>query len=116
MVLGAADICGGAEDRGPSAPAVYPMTVAPDRPRHVPHVIGQLVEESFVLLNVRSGEYFTLDEVGTRIWELCDGTRSVGDIADLLASEYDAPAETIYEDVRELVADLRREAMLDLPA
>ncbi len=69
-----------------------------------------------MLLNVRSGEYYTLDELGGRIWDLCDGIHSAGEIASLLAADYDAPAATIESDVLELVAELRREAMLDQPA
>jgi hypothetical protein len=89
------------------------MTAAPDRPRHAPHVIAQRVEESFVLLNVRSGAYYSLDDIGARIWELCDGTRGADDIAELLAADYDAPAEAIHDDVLTLLGELRREAMLD---
>jgi hypothetical protein len=92
------------------------MSSVPHHPLRAPHIIGRRVEETFVLLNVRSGAYFTLDEVGGRIWELCDGTRSAGDIAAILAADYDAPPATIEQDVLELVAELRREAMLDQPA
>lgn len=92
------------------------MTTAPDRPRRASHVVARRVDETFVLLNVRSGAYYTLDEVGGRIWELCDGTRSAGDIAELLAADYDAPLATLESDVLELVEELRREAMLDRPS
>ena len=92
------------------------MTATPDFPRRAEHVVGRRVEETFVLLNVQSGAYYTLDEIGGRIWELCDGSRSAGDIATLLAADYDAPRAAIESDVLELVAELRREAMLDQPS
>ena len=92
------------------------MTADADHPRRAADIIGRRVDETFVLLNVRGGAYYTLDEVGGRIWELCDGTRSATDIATLLAADYDATAASIESDVHELVAELRREAMLDRPS
>ena len=44
-----------------------------------------------------SGEYFTLDEVGGRVWELCDGTRSIDEIATIVTEEYDAPLDRVSE-------------------
>jgi len=41
----------------------------------------QQVEGDSVLLDIDSGEYFSLNEVGGRVWELCDGPRSIDSIA-----------------------------------
>lgn len=65
-----------------------------------------------ILLDPASGEYFTLDDVGGRIWELCDGTKSVDDIAAVLASEYDAPVEEIRADALELLNELRESKLV----
>lgn len=66
----------------------------------------QQVEGDCVLLDIDSGEYYSLNEVGGRVWELCDGTRSVGAIAEALCTEYDVPQETTLADARELLASL----------
>jgi hypothetical protein len=50
--------------------------------------------------------------VGARIWELCDGSVSVDEIAERVAEEYDAPLETIRADTRELVEELEAEGLL----
>jgi hypothetical protein len=44
-------------------------------------VMMQQVEGDSVLLDIDSGEYFSLNEVGGRVWELCDGPRSIDSIA-----------------------------------
>jgi len=75
-------------------------------------VLAQRAAESLMLLNTQSGEYYTLDEVGIRVWELCDGTRSVDDIAAVISSEYEASPETIGADVRVLLADLAAERLV----
>lgn len=66
----------------------------------------QQVEGDCVLLDIDSGEYYSLNEVGGRVWELCDGTRSVGAIAETLCTEYDVPQETTLADAHELLASL----------
>jgi hypothetical protein len=74
--------------------------------------LTQQVSGTVVLLNPDNGEYYALDEVGSRIWELCDGTCRVADVVSVICGEYDAPPETIEADVLELVEDLIREKLL----
>jgi pyrroloquinoline quinone biosynthesis protein D len=69
-------------------------------------ILTQHAADTLVLLDPESGEYFALGEVGARIWELCDGTRSVADLVEILCQEYDAPADVIQADLEELLAEL----------
>ena len=48
---------------------------------------------------------FWPDAISVAILRLCDGTRDVNTIADLLAKEYAAPREVILEDVMEFVQE-----------
>jgi Coenzyme PQQ synthesis protein D (PqqD) len=75
---------------------------------------GVLVQEmagTRLLLDPETGKYFTLDEVGSRIWALCDG-RAASAIADELCAEYDAPAAQIRDDVLELLGELASERLV----
>ena len=65
------------------------------------------------MLDPDSGNYFSLTDVGARIWELCDGNRTVADIATELAEEYDARPSVIEGDVRELLEELSAEGLLE---
>jgi hypothetical protein len=49
---------------------------------------------------------YTLTEVGARIWELVDGTRSLSAVRDRLLEEYDAPPAEVESDLLEFVRDL----------
>ncbi len=69
-------------------------------------VMVQQVEGSSVLLDIDSGEYFALNEVGGRVWELCDGSRSAASIAQALSAEFDVDATTALRDASELLAGL----------
>jgi hypothetical protein len=77
-----------------------------DSLEHSPDVIAQPSGETLVLFHMNSGKYFSLNELGARIWELCDGGRTFSEIVGLVEAEYDAPQDVILEDSRSLVAHL----------
>jgi len=83
------------------------------RPQRVDHVIAREGDREMLLLDVESGCYYTLNEIGGRIWDLCDGASTVSEIIGVLCEEYDAPFETIRADAVELLEDLRRERLLE---
>jgi Coenzyme PQQ synthesis protein D (PqqD) len=79
------------------------------------HVISRRGTDGVtVLLDTSAGSYFTLDDVGGRIWELCDGINTVDGIAVQLASEYDAERAEVEADLLELLAELSSEKLLDV--
>ena len=39
-------------------------------------IVKQEVSGSLLLFNMQDGQYYTLNDVGRRVWELCDGTRT----------------------------------------
>ncbi|MGH2935185.1 MAG: PqqD family protein [Gaiellaceae bacterium] len=84
-------------------------------PTRSEHVISRRGPDSVtVLLNTSAGSYFTLDEVGGRIWELCDGTTTVDSIAVQLTSEYEAERAQIEADILELLAELSSEGLVSV--
>lgn len=59
-----------------------------------------------VLLDYAGGQYYGLDEVGTRIWELVREGSTLGAIVDRLEAEYDAPRDVLEADASALLAEL----------
>ena len=49
---------------------------------------------------------FEPDETAVAVLKLCDGSRSVADIAGVLANEYNAPIEEISADIVAMLQDL----------
>ena len=49
---------------------------------------------------------FDPDDVAVDVLKLCDGQRTVADIADQLAKGYNAPASEITADIIEMLQDL----------
>jgi len=86
------------------------------RPRRRERVLTQTAAGTVVLLDLDGGQYYSLDEVSARVWELCDGDNGVGGIVEAISAEYDAPAETIYEDVRAFLEEMLDEKLLVVEA
>jgi pyrroloquinoline quinone biosynthesis protein D len=78
-------------------------------------VIVQQTPDAHVLLHTGTGQYYSLDELGGRIWQLCDGSRRIADIVAVLCDEYDAPRSEIETDAMALVGELAEERLLSTP-
>ena len=76
-------------------------------------VLSQQVPGKLVLLTPDDGNYFAVNQVGARVWELCDGTRDVEGIVATVADEYDAPIDTIRADVVELLEELTSQRLIE---
>lgn len=83
-----------------------------DRPRRGDQIIWRRGDDGVVVLNPNDGQYFSLDDIGGRIWEQCEGERSVAEIAAALAQEYDAPPSVIQGDALELLDELAAEGLV----
>jgi hypothetical protein len=86
------------------------------RPRRRDRVLTQRAAGTIVLLDLDGGQYYSLDEVSARVWELCDGEHGVAGIVESISAEYDAAAETIYEDVLAFLEEMEDEKLLVVEA
>ncbi len=77
-----------------------------------PHVTSAVHGAATALLDMRTERYYTLGEVGSRIWALLASGRSVDDIARRLGEEFDASEATIDADLRALLARLEGAALI----
>lgn len=76
-------------------------------PKRGAQVIAQKAANDLLLFNIDDGNYYSLNEIGSRIWELCDGNHSVSQLVGVLAAEYNAPNEDLEKDVAELLETLQ---------
>lgn len=75
-------------------------------------VIERVVAGEALLINLANGDYYSLDGVGTMIWENIDGTRTVEDLAKMVLDEYNADQEQVVADVLRLLEQLADEGLL----
>ena len=83
-----------------------------------PQVGARVLDGEAVVILADSGKVNVFNPVGTRIWELADGSRSVRQIADAIVAEYEVTPATALQDVIEFVQELvdaRALTLLDTP-
>jgi len=81
--------------------------------RHSANATYQTIEGEAVLIHMQTGNYYSLNDVGTTFWELLNGARTLGDCAAKIAAEYDAPVDVITGDLLELAEDLMKEGLVE---
>ena len=64
------------------------------------------------ILNLKSGVFYDLDNVGARIWSLIQRPRTVTEIRDVLLEEYDVEPERCERDLLVLLDQLTAEGLI----
>lgn len=77
-----------------------------DTLRILPDVVFRQLDDEAVLLDLKSGTYFGLNAVGTRIWQLVGEGAALSVVLDTLAGEYDAPRDELERDLLSLGEEL----------
>ena len=77
-----------------------------------PQVINETIDGEAIMINLVTGNYYSLDTVGAEIWELLEQSVAVDDIISVLALRYDAPKEIIGQAVNDLLNELLREQLV----
>jgi hypothetical protein len=77
-------------------------------------VLFQEVGGETVLLDLHSEQYFGLDAVGTRIWQLLGEGAGAEAVVEVLLAEYEVERETLAADVAELLDRLAEAGLIRL--
>jgi Coenzyme PQQ synthesis protein D (PqqD) len=97
--------------RGPRPAREAENLEAETRLQRSPEATFQVVADEAILIHLYTGVYYSLNDVGTTFWNLLDGQRTIGECADEIAAEYDAPRDVVLGDLIELAGDLAAEGL-----
>jgi hypothetical protein len=85
------------------------------RYKAIPEALVATLSDGAVLLNLQTKRYFSLNETGTRIWEMVQQTADEETIVATLLSEYEVDEPMARAEVRRILDELI-EAQLIVPA
>jgi hypothetical protein len=85
------------------------------RYRAIAEALVATLSDGAVLLNLQTKRYFSLNETGTRIWEMVQQTAEEEAIVGTLLSEYDVNEPLARSEVRRILNELL-DAQLIVPA
>lgn len=92
------------------------MKLTEEYPTPHPQAISRTVEGEAVIVLPESGQVGILNEVGTKVWELADGRRSLEEIVAAVVEEFEVTPEQARQDVDAFVRELVEKEMLILSA
>ncbi len=72
------------------------------------------MDGELVLVHPGQGKVRVLNAVGARLWELADGERTVADLAQVVAAEYEVDPARAHADTVAFCADLLGRGLLSL--
>ncbi len=69
-------------------------------------VVYRELEGETIILNSKTGFYFGLDPVGTRIWQIIHDGASADEVKQRLVAEYDVDNDQASSDVDKFITEL----------
>jgi len=75
-------------------------------------IFWRKVERETVILNVETGLYYTLDEIGSSIWDDLIRGRDTGQIGERMIAEYETDPGRIRKDVDRILRELSAERLI----
>ena len=75
-------------------------------------VLWRELDGEAVLLNPTAGCSYNLNRVGTFVWKLLDGKRSLEDLTEAVCTSYEVAPEQARQDIELLLADLRQNQLV----
>ncbi len=79
---------------------------------NTPTVTHETIDGEAVIINLDSGNYYSLVEAGSLIWALVERGASASEVQDLLQQTYQGAAPDIDQGVEELLAQLQQEDLI----
>ncbi len=70
--------------------------------------------KEFVILNLNSGAYFGLEDVGARVWSLLQEPRTLSAIQKTIVDEYAVDPQQCNQDLRTLVGKLIEAGLVEV--
>ena len=75
-------------------------------PAKAPHTASRLIAGEAVILALDTKVLRGLNTVGSRVWDLIDGARSLDEIVDVIVAEFDVARPVAAADVEAFVRQL----------
>lgn len=77
-------------------------------------LLKQKVDGEYVLVNLENQNYYALDLVGSRIWEILLESESTYAAFDQVLAEYEVEGDRLQSDLDQLISDLLASGLVTL--
>ncbi len=80
------------------------------------NTVAEPTKNDLLVLDVTTGDYFSLGPVGAFVWERLDGSTSLAEIATQVAKAWGVDQETAKSDVLDFASQLASRGLSVMPA
>jgi len=70
------------------------------------------IDDEVVMLSMKNGEYYALNSVASRIWEIIEEQKKLSEVVEILMDEFEVDRETCLEETKECLHDLSEKKLL----
>jgi hypothetical protein len=74
--------------------------------RRHPDLVFSKVDDEVVMMSIKNGEYYGLDNIGSRVWEIIEKPVTFKELIDLLRYEFEIDDKKCRSDVIEFIEAL----------
>jgi methyltransferase-like protein len=75
-------------------------------------IAHRVLGDEAMVANLSQSSFYSLNPVGTFIWEHCDGRHSIKDISEAMAAEFTVSPQDALQDCLQFVQELTQEGLL----
>jgi len=79
----------------------------------VEEIVDSDMDGETVMMSIENGEYYGMDAIGSRIWELIKTPVTVSGLCDQLMEEFEVTREKCSEDVMGFLGELAKDGLID---
>ncbi|WP_420631710.1 PqqD family protein [Candidatus Leptofilum sp.] len=76
------------------------------------NVTFEVVADEAILIDINTGTYFSLNEVGTEFWEMLDGVQTIEQHATIIAAKYEVETSIVVDDLLELANEMAKDDLI----
>lgn len=76
-------------------------------------VAAKVLDGEAIMIDLKKGTYYSLDGVGTLVWQLIEGGYPLRKIVDITAQQFEVPADVAEADVGRLVQQMLDESLVE---
>jgi len=81
-------------------------------------IVTRCITDETIIVPIRGGvgdlnSIYTLNEMGTRIWELMNDQTDIDKMAEIISSEYEVSIEEAKKDIAEFLSSLESVGLID---
>ena len=75
-------------------------------------LVWRLVDDEMVIVRLSDGQIRVLNDIGSFIWQLMDGRRTVSDLACLVCAEYEVSQQEAEDDIQLFLGPLIQDGIV----